>query len=126
MLLLVKLQTSASNFTKSNTPPWVFFTFFKLCKQYQIAQSVQYSDDGIPNDDVNDDNYDNDNYDNASNVDNDKDYDDNIDDGDGKDNDSNDNDDDQTIMVFQIFFVELLINEKPDFQQFIHLYVHGF
>ena len=65
---------------------------------------------------VNDDNYDNDNYDNASNVDNDKDYGDNIDDGDGKDNnDSNDNDDDQTIMVFQIFFVELLINEKPDF-----------
>ena len=26
VLLLV-----ACNFTKSNTPPWVFFTFFKLC-----------------------------------------------------------------------------------------------
>ena len=28
----------ACNFTKSNTPPWVFFTFFKLYKWYQIAQ----------------------------------------------------------------------------------------
>ena len=26
--------------TKSNTPPWVFFTFFKLCKGYQIAQRI--------------------------------------------------------------------------------------
>ena len=24
-------------FTKINTPPWVFFTYFKLCKWYQIA-----------------------------------------------------------------------------------------
>ena len=24
---LIKLQASACNFTKSNTPPWVFFTF---------------------------------------------------------------------------------------------------
>ena len=31
VLLLVKLQASACNFTKNNTPPWVFFTFFKLC-----------------------------------------------------------------------------------------------
>ena len=23
-----------------NTPPWVFFTFFKLCKWYQIAQRI--------------------------------------------------------------------------------------
>ena len=30
----------ASNFTKNNTPPWVFFTFLKLYKWYQIAQSV--------------------------------------------------------------------------------------
>ena len=30
----------ARNFNKSNTPPWVFFTFFKLQKQYQIAQNV--------------------------------------------------------------------------------------
>ena len=27
-----------SNFTKINTPPWVFLTFFKLNKCYQIAQ----------------------------------------------------------------------------------------
>ena len=25
-------------FTKINTPPWAFFTFFKLNKWYQIAQ----------------------------------------------------------------------------------------
>ena len=30
------------NYTKSNTPPWVFFTFFKLQKLYQIAQSITY------------------------------------------------------------------------------------
>ena len=40
VILLIKLQASAYNFTKSNTPPWVFFTFFKLYKWYQIAQSV--------------------------------------------------------------------------------------
>ena len=40
MLLLVKLQDSPCNFTKSNTPPWVFFRFFKLYKWYQIAQSI--------------------------------------------------------------------------------------
>ena len=28
--------------TKSNTPPWLFFTFLKLYKWYQIAQSVAY------------------------------------------------------------------------------------
>ena len=27
VLLLVKLQAKACNFTKSNTPSWVFFTF---------------------------------------------------------------------------------------------------
>ena len=37
MLLLVKLQALAWNFTKSNTPSRVSFTFFKLCKRYQIA-----------------------------------------------------------------------------------------
>ena len=26
--------------TKSNTPSWVFFTFFKLYKWYQIAQNI--------------------------------------------------------------------------------------
>ena len=30
------------NFTKSNIPPWVFFTFFKLCKWYQIVQNITY------------------------------------------------------------------------------------
>ena len=34
VLLLVKLQT------KINTPPWVFLTFFKLYKWYQIAQRI--------------------------------------------------------------------------------------
>ena len=40
MLFSVKLQPSAWNFTKSNTPPWVFLTIFKLYKWYQITQSV--------------------------------------------------------------------------------------
>ena len=35
--------TLVYNFTKSNTPPWVFFTFFQLYKWYQIAQSVSYT-----------------------------------------------------------------------------------
>ena len=30
------------NFTKINTPPCVFFTFFKLYKWYQIAQRITY------------------------------------------------------------------------------------
>ena len=42
VLLLVKLQASACNFTKSNTPPSVFFMFFKLYKWYQIVQSVSF------------------------------------------------------------------------------------
>ena len=29
-------------FTKSNTPPWVFFTFFKLYKWYQIMQHINF------------------------------------------------------------------------------------
>ena len=37
ILLLV-----SCNFTKSSTPPWVFFTFFKLYKWYQIAQRITY------------------------------------------------------------------------------------
>ena len=32
--ILVKLQGSACNVTKINTPPWVFFLFFKLYKWY--------------------------------------------------------------------------------------------
>ena len=38
---LVKLE-AAYNFTKSNTPPWLFFTLFKLYKWYQTAQSIRY------------------------------------------------------------------------------------
>ena len=33
-----------SNFTKNKTPPWVFFTFFKLYKWYQIAQRITIID----------------------------------------------------------------------------------
>ena len=40
MILLVKLQSSVYNFTKSYTPSWMFFTFFKLYKWYQIAQCI--------------------------------------------------------------------------------------
>ena len=32
----------ACNFTKSNTHPWVFFTFLKLYKWHQIAQRTTY------------------------------------------------------------------------------------
>ena len=42
VLLLVQLQASVSNFTKSNTPPWLFFTFFKLYKSYQLAQRTTF------------------------------------------------------------------------------------
>ena len=42
VLILVKLQASACNFTKINTLPWVFFTCFKLCKWYQITQRITY------------------------------------------------------------------------------------
>ena len=38
------MQTEACNFTKNNTPPVVFFTFFKLYKWYQIAQSITFND----------------------------------------------------------------------------------
>ena len=42
LLILVKLQASACNFSKINTPPWVFFTFFKLYKLYQIVQRITH------------------------------------------------------------------------------------
>ena len=41
-LWLVKLPAQIYNCTKSDTPPWVFFTFFKLKKWYQIAQRPTY------------------------------------------------------------------------------------
>ena len=37
-----KVSASACNVTKINTLPWVFFTFFKLHKSYQIAQRITY------------------------------------------------------------------------------------
>ena len=43
MLLLVKLQASTCNFTKSSTPTWVLLTNFKSYKWYQIAESVKKS-----------------------------------------------------------------------------------
>ena len=43
VLILIKLQALACNFTKINTPPWVFFTFFELYKWYQIAQRITNS-----------------------------------------------------------------------------------
>ena len=36
----VTFSKVAGYFIKSNTPQWVFFTFFKLYKWYQIAQSI--------------------------------------------------------------------------------------
>ena len=44
VLLLVKLQSEVCNFAKSNVPEWVFFTFFKLNKWCQIAQSITYTE----------------------------------------------------------------------------------
>ena len=44
VLIIVKLQTETCNFTKINTSPWVFFTFFKLYKWDQIAQRITYID----------------------------------------------------------------------------------
>ena len=40
VLLLVMLQAFSMENTKNNTPPWVFFTFLKLYKWYQIAQRM--------------------------------------------------------------------------------------
>ena len=42
VLILVKLQAEACKFTKVNTPPWVFFTFFKLYKWDEIVQRNTY------------------------------------------------------------------------------------
>ena len=38
----MEYDAEAYNFTQSITPPWVFFTFFKLHKCYQMAQSITY------------------------------------------------------------------------------------
>ena len=46
-LLLVKLKAKSCNSIKSKTPPYVFFTYFKVYKWYQISQSV--SCEGLTN-----------------------------------------------------------------------------
>ena len=40
MLISVKFQASACNFTEISTPPWVFSTLFKWYKWYQIKQNI--------------------------------------------------------------------------------------
>ena len=42
VLLLVKLQVLAYNFTKSNTPPFVFLTFFKGMSLFQSYLRLTY------------------------------------------------------------------------------------
>ena len=42
VLLLVKLQAKACNFTKSNTPQWGFITFFEFYKWYQNVQRTKW------------------------------------------------------------------------------------
>ena len=42
VLILVNLQAQACNFTKINTPPRVFFTFFKFYKWCQIVKRTRY------------------------------------------------------------------------------------
>ena len=41
VLLFVKLQAKACDFTKSDLPP-IMFSRFKLCKWYHIAQRITY------------------------------------------------------------------------------------
>ena len=41
-IILLRAYMWASSFTKINTPPWVFFTFFKLYKWYRIAHRITY------------------------------------------------------------------------------------
>ena len=45
MFLTYVKRCVACNFTKSNTLPWVFFTFLKFYKWYQIAQNITYDVD---------------------------------------------------------------------------------
>ena len=40
MVTFSKVEGFSLQFTKSNTPPVVFFTIFKLYKWYQIAQNI--------------------------------------------------------------------------------------
>ena len=45
LLLVVKLQTKACNFTKSNTPPWVLFTFFKCTNATKSRKAPHVNND---------------------------------------------------------------------------------
>ena len=50
VLLLVKLHAKAWNFTKDNTPPWVFFTFFKLkncTKSHKTSQLLMHKNNEV-------------------------------------------------------------------------------
>ena len=40
LVSFVQFRRRAS-FSKSTTPPWLFFLLFKLCKVYQIVQSIK-------------------------------------------------------------------------------------
>ena len=42
--VLLLVTDKACNFTKCNIPPWVFFTFLKLYKWYQIAQIISFNE----------------------------------------------------------------------------------
>ena len=48
-VLILICRLKACNFTKINTPPWVFFTFFKLSKWYQIMQRITHVTSKISN-----------------------------------------------------------------------------
>ena len=39
VLLLAKLQADAYNFTKNNTPPWVFFTFLTCIDDTKLRKA---------------------------------------------------------------------------------------
>ena len=42
LVLFAQFKKREKHSFKNNTPPWVFFTFFKLQK-YQLAQSIEYT-----------------------------------------------------------------------------------
>ena len=45
VLLLVNLKAEACNFTKSNTPPWVVFTFFLNCTNGTKSPNATQNED---------------------------------------------------------------------------------
>ena len=38
----ITISAKSCNFTKGNSPPCIFFMFFKSCKWYKIGQSIIY------------------------------------------------------------------------------------